>query len=190
MECKTIPSRFLVLMTKKSSPDVLPLLKKPFGLLIPDSKVTEDRIKKMIKGARKVISVGDATTERMIGFGIIPDIAVIDGKERRARRASSVIYDAEQIKCTNPAGTISVQAVKTLNEALKSTEPVLVRVEGEEDLLALPLLAKAADGSVVLYGQPLEGMVIVKINSAKRKRARDLMKRVIGSVKSRGSLTR
>lgn len=168
-------------MTKKSSPDVLLLLKKPFGTLVPDSKVNEDRIKKMIKGARKVIAVGDATTERVIGFGITPDIAVIDGRERRAKRTYSIIYDAKQVKCTNPAGAISTQAVKTINEALKFTEPVLINVDGEEDLLALPLFAKAPDGSVVLYGQPLEGMVIVKISSAKRKRARDLMKKIIGS---------
>jgi uncharacterized protein (UPF0218 family) len=164
-----------------SSPDALLLLKKPFGILVPDSKVTEDRIKKMIKGARKVIAVGDATTERIIGFGITPDIAVIDGRERRAKRAYSVVYDAKQVKCTNPAGAISAQAVKTINEALKSGEPVLINVDGEEDLLALPLFATAPDGSVVLYGQPLEGMVIVKINSARRKRARELMKRIIGS---------
>ncbi|HEY8140424.1 MAG TPA: GTP-dependent dephospho-CoA kinase family protein [Nitrososphaera sp.] len=168
-------------MTKKSSPDVLLLLKKPFGTLVPDSKVNEDTIKKMIKGARKVIAVGDATTERIIGFGITPDIAVIDGRERRAKRAYSVVYDAKQVKCTNPAGIISAQAVKTINEALKFTEPVLINVDGEEDLLALPLFAKAPYGSVVLYGQPLEGMVIVKINSARRKRASDLIKRIIGS---------
>lgn len=175
-------------MTKKSSPDVLPLLKKPFGILVPDSEVTEDRIKKMIRGAGKVIAVGDATTERMIGFGITPDIAVIDGRERRSKRAYSIIYDAKQVKCTNPAGDISAQAVKTINGALKSTEPVLINVDGEEDLLALPLFAEAPDGSVVLYGQPLEGMVVVRINPAKRKRARDLVKR-IGSGQSDSSRT-
>ncbi len=174
-------SQCLVLMTKKSSPDVLLLLKRPFGILVPDGKVTEYKIKKMIKGARKVITVGDATTERMIGFGITPDIAVIDGKERRAKRAYSVIYDAKQVKCANPAGEISSEAIKTIDEALKSADPVLISVEGEEDLLALSLFARAPYGSVVLYGQPLEGMVIVKISLAKRKRARDLMKRIIRS---------
>jgi uncharacterized protein (UPF0218 family) len=174
-------------MTKKSSPDVLPLLKKPFGVLVPESEVSEDRIKTMIKGARKVIAVGDATTERVIGFGISPDIAVIDGRERRAKRAYSIVYDAKQVKCTNPAGAISSEAVKTIDEALKSTEPVLINVDGEEDLLALPFFAKAPNASVVLYGQPLEGMVVVKIGPAKRKRAGDLMKRIIGS---RNSQTR
>jgi uncharacterized protein (UPF0218 family) len=167
-------------MTRKSSPDALLVLKKPFGVLVPDGKVTEDRIKKMIKGARKVITVGDATTERIIGFGITPDIAVIDGRERRTKRAYSIIYNAEQRECINPAGTISDQAIRTINDALKSVVPVLINVDGEEDLLALPLFAQAPDGSVVLYGQPLEGMVAVKVNPARRKRARDLMKRIIG----------
>jgi uncharacterized protein (UPF0218 family) len=36
----------------------------------------------------------------------------------------------------------------------------------------------APEGSVVLYGQPLEGLVVVKIDEAKRKEAKDLMSRI------------
>jgi uncharacterized protein (UPF0218 family) len=51
-------------------------------------------------------------------------------------------------------------------------------VEGEEDMLALPIFVMASEGAVVLYGQPLEGMVAVKITAAKRKQAKDLMDRI------------
>jgi hypothetical protein len=55
---------------------------------------------------------------------------------------------------------------------------VQVLVEGEEDLLALPLFAMAPDGSVVLYGQPLEGLVVVRITQAKKNQAKNLMDRI------------
>lgn len=161
-----------------ASPKDIEVLKKPFGTLVPDRDVTKSRIASMLKDAAKIIAVGDATTERLISFGIIPDIAVIDGKERRSKRQYPDNYQAKQIRCTNPAGTISKEAVDVLQDALKSDEPVRVLIEGEEDMLALPLFAMAPDGSMVLYGQPLEGLVVVKITPAKRRQAKDLMDRI------------
>ncbi|HJS81979.1 MAG TPA: hypothetical protein VJ742_04005, partial [Nitrososphaera sp.] len=60
------------------SPDDLQKLKNPFGELIPDSELDEQRIRATIKGAKFVVTVGDATTERLVLFKIIPDIAIID----------------------------------------------------------------------------------------------------------------
>jgi hypothetical protein len=154
------------------------LLKQPFGTLIPDKQVIEQKVASMLKGAKKVIAVGDATTERLVSFGIAPDIAVIDGKERRSKRSYPANYPARELRCVNPAGTISKDAVKVLQDALKAPPPVRVLVDGEEDMLALPVFAMAPVGSAVLYGQPLEGLVVVRITQAKQKQAKDLMDRI------------
>jgi len=61
---------------------------------------------------------------------------------------------------------------------LKISSPVRITVDGEEDLLALPLLLILPEGSILMYGQPYEGMVVVKINSKVRKKAKDLMDRI------------
>jgi GTP-dependent dephospho-CoA kinase len=61
---------------------------------------------------------------------------------------------------------------------LKMPFPVRIVVSGEEDLLALPLFVMVPNGSVVLYGQPLEGMVIVRIDETVRWKARDLLYRI------------
>jgi hypothetical protein len=159
------------------SPDVARALKKPFGTLIPDAQVTKETVASLLKGATKIVAVGDATTERLASFGIIPDVAVIDGKERRSRRGLPD-YRAKEMRCKNPAGEISKDAIEILKDALASDRPVRVLVDGEEDLLALPMFAMAPDGAVVLYGQPLEGLVVVKITAAKRKEAKDLMERI------------
>jgi GTP-dependent dephospho-CoA kinase len=160
------------------SPKDAQLLKQPFGTLVPDKDVTKQKLSSMLKGARKVIAVGDATTARLVSFEIIPDVAVIDGKERRSKRSLPANYQARELRCTNPAGTISKDAAKVLQDAMKTLPPVRVLVDGEEDLLALPVFAMAPEGSAVLYGQPLEGLVVVEITPAKQKQARDLMDRI------------
>ncbi len=154
------------------------LLRQPFGTLVFDRDVTKQKISSMLRDANKIITVGDATTERVLSFDITPDIAIIDGIERRSVRGSSINYPAKELLCTNPAGTISEEAVRILQEALKTLPPVIVKVRGEEDMLALPLFTLAPLGAVVLYGQPLEGMVLVNITEEKQKQARDLMDRI------------
>lgn len=169
-------------MKKTISPDVLRTLRKPFGTLVPDKDVTKQEISWMLNGAKKIITVGDATTHRLRGFGITPDIAVIDGKERRIERNyGGGGYQAKQMLCNNPAGGISKEAVQVLAQSLESKTRVRVLVTGEEDLLAVPLIAMAPAGSVVVYGQPLEGLVIVKLTAAKQNEARALMDRIMGN---------
>lgn len=158
------------------SPSVLKKLKDPFGLLIPDLQVSAQTIRDEIKGAKLVAAVGDATTERLVSLGIIPDIAVIDGIERRSTRRLPASYPAAELRCSNPAGSITSEAEETLRAAISGSHPSRVIVTGEEDLLALPLFHLLPLGSVVLYGQPLQGLVLVRITLAKKKEAKDLMK--------------
>lgn len=161
--------------TRASNTD---LLKKPFGTLVIDEEITKQKILSMLENVKKIITVGDATTERILSFGITPDIAVIDGVERRSLRDRSINYHAKEVLCSNPAGMISEEALLVLQKALEASSPVRIKVQGEEDLLALPLFAMAPKGSVVLYGQPLEGMVLVNVTEEKQDQAKDLMNKI------------
>ena len=161
------------------SPDDLQRLKKPFGELILDRDVNKMRIISEVHGAEKIVAVGDATTERLVSYGIIPDVSVVDGRERRSATDRQIRYPAKEFNCANPPGTISRNSIDVLTESLHETRPAIVRVEGEEDMLALPLFLLAPTGSVVLYGQPLEGLVIVKITESKRAEAKALMDRIL-----------
>jgi uncharacterized protein (UPF0218 family) len=170
------------------TPECIRILKEPFGNLIPDKNINRRKLNAVLRDAKKIISVGDATTDRLISFGIIPDISVVDGKERRMKRKnvnnSSLSGDqldkniAKELKCSNEAGTISKKAVELLQDALEMSSPVRIIVDGEEDLLALPLFLIVPDKSVVMYGQPYEGLVVVKIDLKIRKKAKDLMDRI------------
>jgi len=50
-----------------------------------------------------------------------------------------------------------------------------VLVEGEEDLLTIVAVLCAPEGSVVLYGQPGEGAVLIEVNRAAKKAFRELV---------------
>ena len=160
------------------SPDDLQKLKNPFGELIHDHEVNKDRILAAIRGAKKIVTVGDATTERVVSFGIVPDVSVVDGRERRTIRDHPIRYPAKQFKCVNPQGTITADSLDVVQQALKESRPVIVNVDGEEDMLALPAFYYAPIGSVVLYGQPLEGLVVVTVTPSRQKEAKALMDRI------------
>jgi uncharacterized protein (UPF0218 family) len=48
-------------------------------------------------------------------------------------------------------------------------------VEGEEDLLTIVAVLYAPDGSFVVYGQPNEGIVVVKATPEKKDEANKLL---------------
>src|SRR3989304_4348459 len=51
--------------------------------------------------------------------------------------------------------------LRLIERALGRPEAVLF-VEGEEDLLAIPCILEVPDGSLIIYGQPGQGIVVVK----------------------------
>jgi GTP-dependent dephospho-CoA kinase len=111
-------------------------------------------------------------------------LSVVDGRERRkpidSVKIAYFMSDRDQkkvfcMRCSNKPGSVSRRAITTIKYALKKPFPVRIFVYGEEDMLALPLFVMAPDGSVVIYGQPLKGLVIVKINRDIRQKAQDLI---------------
>lgn len=168
-------------------PDILKELKKPLGKLILDSDITEKKIRKEIDGLnRKIITIGDRSTERFISFDIFPNLAIIDGVERRQDK-SSTLHDKlndlkakgmTRISCINPAGSITHEAVTKIKFALSVEKNFVLQVVGEEDLLTLPVCYFAPRNSVVCYGQPLKGLVIIKVNDSIRRKAKELMKSI------------
>ncbi len=168
-------------------PDVLKELKKPLGKLVFDSDITKKKIRKEIVGNNhKIITVGDRSTERLISFEIFPNLAIIDGVERRQERRSSLAdklialkaKDITRISCINPAGSITQEAITKIKFALSGEKNFILYVVGEEDLLTLPVCYFAPSNSLVCYGQPQEGLVIIKVNDSMRRKAKELIKSI------------
>lgn len=145
--------------------------KEPVGELITDADGA--RMRDMAAG-RKVVTVGDRTTERMLEYGIIPDVQIVDGMERREARAPPD-GAPRTITCRNPPAHITGEAVSAIIEAYAADQPVRILVSGEEDLLLMPALERAPDGAILMYGQPGKGLVVVRADERTREMARRLM---------------
>jgi len=150
-------------------------LKKPLGILLKDVDATKENILKNILSSSFIISVGDATTEKLIKYGIIPSLQIVDGLEKRAKRELPAASVKTSLSCSNPAAEITSDSIDTIMRALRSPTPVRITVMGEEDLLVLPVCVFAPENSVVLYGQPNEGLVIVKVSPQIRNKAHSIM---------------
>lgn len=147
-------------------------LKTPLGILLHDT--SKENILSHIPKDSFVITVGDATTEKMFSFNLIPSLSIVDGFEKRQKRTIPS-GDVTKIFCDNPAGEITTQSIDAIKDAIKSKLPVQIIVNGEEDLLVLPVCVHAPQNAVVLYGQPNEGLVIVKITQEIRNKTQQLL---------------
>jgi GTP-dependent dephospho-CoA kinase len=146
-------------------------LKTPLGLLLPNNQVTKENVLKYTSSASFIITVGDATTEKMIEFGIIPSLQIIDSQEKRIKRTPpSASLVASNISCNNPPGEITLESIDLIKQSFTLKTPVRITIKGEEDLLVIPVCLYAPDNSVVMYGQPNEGLVIVTIDPEIRKK--------------------
>jgi uncharacterized protein (UPF0218 family) len=142
-------------------------LSKPRGALVKGKKdyVSRKVAEFVMKAsAPKVITVGDVVTRSLISKGVKPDLAIIDGKTLRGPEERMDYKVDETYKLTNPAGLITSDAWKVIDKALKRNKKIQIIVDGEEDLLGIPVVLLAPKGSLMIYGQPNEGIVIVTVN--------------------------
>ena len=154
-------------------------LKKPLGKLIKDSEITKDIILKNVNQDDFLITVGDATTEKMIKFGIIPSLQIVDSLEKRQQRELPKGLVKTSLICNNPPADITDDSIHIIKQSFGMEKPVRIIVQGEEDLLVLPVILFAPEKSIVMYGQPNEGLVIVKINEEIRNKAKSIMNAMI-----------
>ena len=150
-------------------------MKIPLGNLIPENQATKSNILKHIPKESYVITVGDRTSEKMIDFGLVPSLQIIDNLEKRVKRIPARCDVSTELICDNPAAEITTQSIDAIKKAFVSKTPVRLVVTGEEDLLVVPVCIHAPDNAIVMYGQPNEGLVIVKITPEIRNKTQRLL---------------
>jgi len=156
-------------------PDSLrPRLKRPLGQLFPTTAVAVEHLRQ-VRPVR-LVSVGDVATAELLKAGVRPDMAVVDYMVMRAFVSEEVKrvvdgYNVRVMRVRNMPGTITQE----LRQALETQPPVKVLVQGEEDLAVIPAVLSSPLGSVVVYGQPNEGLVVVEVTEEKRKEFEGLL---------------
>jgi hypothetical protein len=144
-------------------------LKKPLGRFVTDISTLKNRV---------VVSVGDQASRDALAFGLRPKLCVYDG--RIGRREVGIPreitgYPVEELTVKNEAGTLSNEVFRAVERVFGSKSSFKIRVEGEEDLVTLAAVKYAPYGSVVLYGQPGEGLVGVDVDEASKQKIGSLL---------------
>lgn len=155
--------------------EVRQLLKRPLGELF---RATGEAVERL-RAARpaRLITVGDVVTAEFLKAGLKPDIVVVDFMVMRSSAEEGIkrtidTYSIPVRRVKNPAGALTPE----LREALEGAAlPLKIVVDGEEDLATLPAVLAAPVGSVVAYGQPEEGVVLVKVSEGKKQEFQELL---------------
>lgn len=150
-------------------------LKNPIGELHP----SVDEIIDEIKGAPKVIAVGDAVTQELLKRGIIPDLSIVDGKVMREPfiPEKKPKYPCREVRVKNDAGTVSAELRESVKNSMDRRGRIFVY--GEEDLATLAAIEFAPNMSLVLYGQPGQGVVLVRVTNEKKEEVRRYYEQMI-----------
>lgn len=147
-----------------------------------------------------LIAVGDVVTYHLRRAGRTPDVAVIDGRTKRSEVSGEVQRVLEEaaadagatggagaagpIEVENDPATLSRELLVALRDALAAPGPTVIRVDGEEDLAALPAVIAAPAGGSVVYGQPDAGMVLVAVDAESRAEMRAFLERMDGDAEA------
>ena len=151
-------------------------LSRPWGLVITNDEIEAGRLEEALKNmmADTVVTVGDVTTHTFLERGLVPRLAIVDMKTLRGvyqvdlRKHMKVVSEV-----VNPPGHIVSTIVDEISKAFE--EGGLVVVRGEEDLLVIPSILALPEGTVIAYGQPGIGVVLIKVDKDKKEKAKELL---------------
>ncbi len=157
-------------------PELRKIVARPLGEVLGE----EEAIRRAKACLGPVISVGDVVSTTLLRNGLSPKIVIFDDKTRREDSKPfprELLRNFELFKVENPAGTISEEALILLKRLINQSGEFAVQVLGEEDLLGLPAIEEAPVGSLVFYGQPDSGIVVVRVNRESKGIARSILEK-------------
>jgi len=170
------------------TPELRVKLKKPLGTLIRGSfketmKIFKDIIER--ETVATIISVGDTVSKNLTENHLSPKLSIIDNRVMRKNAHPFQLQADKTINVKNPPGTITEEAIEAIREAIKFDCRVKIVVNGEEDLLTLIAVLYAPEKSLVVYGQPYEGIVAIKVTPEKKTEIAEILKTMKTATKAK-----
>jgi uncharacterized protein (UPF0218 family) len=154
-------------------------LKQPLGqLVVGNPEETMRFLKREIakKRPKKLFAIGDFVTLNLIKAGIEANLYVVDNKIMRKKIQPIPMKAIKTIQVKNPPGTITLEAFETIQKGANSPVVIRILVDGEEDLLTLPAIKFAPKGTLIIYGQPMKGLVMVKVTKTIQEKVEHILK--------------
>ncbi|MBU7044477.1 MAG: DUF359 domain-containing protein [Theionarchaea archaeon] len=144
-------------------------MQERIGLLITGDIPLPYQILKgmLINEPVKIIAIGDVVTENLLKVGITPTMYIVDGKSRRESVDSSPDCD---ITVRNPQSHITHELTEAIQKGYRR-----IYVEGEEDLAALPAILYADEHTLIIYGQPNEGIMVIRPTEENKQKVRETL---------------
>ncbi len=140
-------------------------------------------IQDIVVGSPLVITVGDIVSVSAVKDMVTPGIMIFDhrtGRETITDPHILSLLPRPTQTVQNVAATISNDAANSIHTAIKAYlqegEKAALRIEGEEDLLALPAILLAPLGSAVVYGEKLKGMTVMHVDEERKAEIVQLIK--------------
>ncbi len=162
----------------RPTPSQREILSAPLGDLVearPEEAVRILRERYLGSSEGISFSVGDVVTQTLIKGEVSFQAAIIDLRIQRKKADFETERFRRKFFLRNPAGHINTAAWSVLKTAMTEGPNSLVLVEGEEDLLAAVAIDVSEEGTLVIYGQPAKGMVVIRIQPEIKKRIRELL---------------
>jgi len=156
-------------------------LKKPYGRLYRGRGAEcLTQVVRSLGKPTKVIAIGDMTTYYLLKAGFVPDLCLVDDITMRLPvdrevRKGTAHESFKDVRVDNPPGVITKELMDAVRDNMNARVPVRIFVRGEEDLAVIPACLYAPDSAAVIYGQPNEGVVVVRVNEAKRKETKAIL---------------
>jgi GTP-dependent dephospho-CoA kinase len=160
------------------TPELRAKLKEPFDVLIRGTfSETMSQLVVLVEREKppKIVSVGDTVSRNLHATGIKPQLSITDNKSMRKRTQPANFCAKKVVHVKNPQGTITDGAIAAIREALEGDVQTHIIVDGEEDLLTLAVVLQAPKKALVVYGQPYEGIVVVKVTQEKKNEAQEIL---------------
>ena len=144
-------------------------LKKPFGELHKSINLIEETLQKQIQENKLIIAIGDVTSINLFEIGIQPQICIVDNLTQRKPIEHNLDHTKNILYVNNPAGVLTEAFIDICCASIREASndnPIIIQVKGEEDLAVLPCVLNSPKDAFILYGQPNEGVVLVKVDEA------------------------
>ncbi len=150
-------------------------LKRPFGELLECAEIP-----KRVKVDGKLVAIGDSVASCLIRSGVSPSLIIWDGKTKRLPAGPGDIKVLESYakakRVKNPPAMITKAAWDAVVSALSEDKASLL-VDGEEDLLAIPVILNAPLGTRVVYGLPDKGAILIAVDRKIKASFEDILSR-------------
>lgn len=156
---------------EKVPPVVRGAVKKPLGKIYDEEEI----ILILSKTKKRIIAVGDETGRLLSLNGIKPFLWIYDGKIMRKPIKYDLPLPTYIVKSRR--STISKQLQSAISDALSKKKPSRIFVVGEEDMATLYAVYAAKD-SIVVYGQPKKGVVLVESGKKSKQLALSLLEKL------------